>query len=150
MSDVLRGSHVNGDPLPWLLERENPSVRYWTLIDVLGRSPDDADVLAAMAAIAHSPLVKDLFARQHPEGHWGDDETKPYTAQGAVGVLSLLRMVGVEPDERTAAGCECFLRFCQHEDGGFSMVKTRRSGIFPCTTGEYLPFLVYLLSLIHI
>ena len=142
-SDLLRALHVNGDPMPWLLERENPSVRYWTLIDLLGRSPDDPDVLAARAAVAQSPLVTDLFSRQHPDGHWGDDETKPYTAQGAVGVLSLLHMVGVEPDERTAAGCDSFLRSCQHEDGGFSMVKTRRSGIFPCTTGEHLPFLIY-------
>jgi len=143
LSDVLRALHVNGDPMPWLLERENPSVRYWTLIDLLGRSPDDAAVLAARAAIGQSPLVTDLFARQHPDGHWGDDETKPYTAQGAVGVLSLLHMVGVEPDERTATGCDSFVRFCQHEGGGFSMVKTRRSGIFPCSTGEHLPFLVY-------
>jgi hypothetical protein len=35
------------------------------------------------------------------------------------------------------------LRFCQNENGGFSLVKTRPSGIFPCTTGEHLPFLVY-------
>jgi len=48
----------------------------------------------------------------------------------------------VEPDERTSAGCDSFLRFCQHESGGFSMIKTRRSGIFPCTTGAHLPFLV--------
>lgn len=143
LSDVLRALHVNGDPMPWLLERENPSVRYWTLIDLLGRSPDDAAVLAARAAIGQSRLVTDLFARQHPDGHSGDDETKPYTAQGAVGVLSLLHMVGVEPDERTAAGCDSFVRFCQHEGGGFSMVKTRCSGIFPCSTGEHLPFLVY-------
>ena len=143
LPDVLRALHVNGDPLAWLLECENPSVRYWTLIDLLGRSPDDPDVVVSRSAIAESHLVKDLFGRQHPDGHWGDDETKPYTAQGAVGVLSLLHMLGVEPDERTAAGCDSFLRFCQHEDGGFSLVKTRRSGIFPCTTGGHLPLLFY-------
>jgi len=145
ISDVPTSpQYLEGNPLPWLLEPGNASVRYWTLIDVLGRSPDDADVLAVRSAIGQSPLVKDLFAGQHPDGHWGDDETKPYTAQGAVGALSLLHMLGVEPDDRTAAGCDSFLRFCQHKDGGFSMVKTRPSGIFPCTTGEHLPFLVYL------
>ena len=134
---------LKGDPLPWLLEPENPSVRYWTLTDVLDRPADDPDVREAQAAIAQQSLVQELFARQHPDGHWGDDETKPYTAQGAVGVLAILHTLGVEPDERTAAGCDSFLRFCQHESGGFSMTKTRRSGIFPCTTGEHLPFLVY-------
>ena len=133
---------LNGDPLPWLLEPADPSVRYWTLRDVLGRPADDADVVAAQAAVAEQPLVRELFARQQPAGHWGDDPTKPYTADGTLGVLSLLHMLGVPPDELTAAGCDAFLRHCQHETGGFSMVATRRSGIFPCTTGEHLPFLV--------
>ncbi len=136
-------SVLNNDPIPWLLETENPSVRYWTLTDILGRSTDDPEVREVKAIIAQQPLVQELFARRHPDGHWGDDETKPYTAEGAVAALTILHMLGVEPDERTAAGCDSFLRFCQHESGGFSMVKTRRSGIFPCTTGEHLPFLIY-------
>ena len=134
---------LNGDPLPWLFDPGDPSVRYWTLTDLLDRPLEDPEVQEARAAIAQQRLVQELFALQHPEGHWGDDETKPYTARGAVGVLSLLHMLGVAPDERTAAGCDSFLRFCQHQSGGFSMTKTRRSGIFPCTTGEHLPFLVY-------
>lgn len=135
--------HLNGDPLPWLLEPENPSIRYWTLVDILDCPADDPAVRDATAAIAQQPLVKQLFDLQHPEGYWGDDETKPQTAQGAVAVLSLLHALGVVPDARTAAGCDSFLRFCQHESGGFSMTKKLRSGIFPCTTGEHLPFLVY-------
>lgn len=134
---------LKGDPIPWLLEAENPSVRYWTLVDVLGRPAGDAEVLEARAAIPEQPLVMELFALQHPEGYWGEDETKPYTAQGALGVLSLLFMLGVTPDERTAAGCRSFLENSQHESGGFSMTRRIRSGIFPCTTGEHLPFLVY-------
>ena len=135
--------HLDGDPLPWLLDPENPSVRYWTLTDILDRPASDAEVQEARAAIAEQPLVKELFARQHPGGYWGDDETKPYTAQGAVTVLTLLHMLGVTPDERTSAGCDSFLRFCQHESGGFSLTRRLRSAIFPCTTGEHLPFLVY-------
>jgi hypothetical protein len=134
---------LNSDPIPWLLDPEDPSVRYWTLIDVLDRPGSDPEVQEARVAIAHQPLVEKLFALQHPEGHWGDDETKPQTAQGAVAVLALLHMLGVTPDKRTSAGCDSFLRFCQHESGGFSMTKKLRSGIFPCTTGPHLSFLVY-------
>lgn len=134
---------LNGDPLPWLLDPENPSVRYWTLLDLLGQPGDAPNVQAARAAIGQHPLVQELFALQHPGGHWGDDATKPYTAQGAVAALSLLHMLGVPPDSRTAAGCDSFLQFCQHAGGGFSMTKRLRSGIFPCTTGEHLPFLMY-------
>jgi hypothetical protein len=135
--------NLNGDPLPWLLDPENPSVRYWTLIDILDRPVIDPDVQETRAAIIQQPLVKELFALQRPEGHWGDDETKPHTAQGAVGALSLLYMLGVPPDERTTAGCDSFLKNCQHESGGFSMTRKLRSGIFPCTTGTHFPFLVY-------
>jgi hypothetical protein len=38
---------LEGDPLPWLLEPEDPAVRYWTLRDLLGRPSDDAAVQAA-------------------------------------------------------------------------------------------------------
>ena len=31
---------LRNDPVPWLLEPENPSVRYWTLVDVLGGTAD--------------------------------------------------------------------------------------------------------------
>jgi hypothetical protein len=136
-------TQLHGDPLPWLLEAENPSVRYWTLVDILACSPQAPEVQQARAALCGQPLVRDLFARQHPGGYWGDDETKPYTANGAVAVLSLLHTLGAPPDARTTAGCDSFLRFSQHACGGFSLSKTLRSGIFPCTTGEHLPFLVY-------
>lgn len=134
---------LKGDPLPWLLEPENPSVRYWTLIDILDRPINDPEVLETSRSVADQPFVEELFTLQHPEGYWGEDESKPYTAQGAVAVLSLLHMLGVASDQCTAAGCDSFLRFSQHENGGFSMTRTQRSGIFPCTTGEHLPFVVY-------
>jgi hypothetical protein len=136
-------SFLNGDPLPWLLEPENPAVRYWTLRDVLGCAQDHPMVLAARAAIMEDSLVKELLARQQPGGFWGEDETRPYTAEGTVTVLGLLHTLGVTPDARTTAGCDSLLRFAQHASGGLSMTKTLRSGIFPCTTGAMLPFLVY-------
>jgi hypothetical protein len=138
-----RQARLSGDPLPWLLEEENPSVRYRALIDLVGHTPGDTEARAARAAIARLPLVQELLAAQHPDGHWGDDAAKPYTAQGTLGVLGILRTLAVPPDERTAAGCDSLLRHCQHESGGFSMTRARRSGIFPCTTGEHLPLLVY-------
>lgn len=134
---------IRNDPTPWLLEPTDPSVRYRTLVEILDLPTDASDVQNARAAVARLPLVTDLLSQQHPDGHWGDDETKPYSAKGTLGVLALLRMLGVEPDAQTALGCDSFLRFCQSECGGFSLTKTRRSGVFPCTTGEHLPMLSY-------
>src|SRR5512139_1597217 len=134
--------NLNGDPIPWLLNPENPSVRYWILVDILDRPANDTEVQEARAAIIRQPLAKELFSLQHVKGHWGE-ETKPHTALGTGTVLSLLYMLGVPPDKRTTAGCDSFLNFCQHESGGFSMTKTLRSGIFPCTTAPHLPELIY-------
>jgi hypothetical protein len=136
-------SHLNGDSLPWLLDPASPSIRYWTLVDILTYPLGSPEVQETRAAIPKQPLVQELFALQHPEGYWGDDETKPHTAQGAVTVLTLLHHLGVTPDPRSAAGCDSLLRNSQHASGGFSMTRTLRSGIFPCTTGEHLPFLMY-------
>ncbi|HEY45127.1 MAG TPA: hypothetical protein G4O11_14200 [Anaerolineae bacterium] len=127
----------------WLLEDENPSVRYWTLVDILDRPKDNQEVLKTRSEIASLPLIKELFDLQHQDGHWGEDESKAYTAYGTVGVLMHLFALGVSPDERTTAGCDSLLRNAQNENGGISMVKTRRSGIAPCTTGEMLPMLVH-------
>ena len=66
---------LRGDSIPWLLEPENPSVRYWTLTDILDRPADDPDVREVKAAIAQQPLVQELFARQHPDGHWAWSRT---------------------------------------------------------------------------
>jgi len=39
------------DVLPWLMERSDPSVRYWTLTRLLGRPEDDAEVAEARQVI---------------------------------------------------------------------------------------------------
>ncbi len=55
---------LNADPTPWLLEEDNPSVRYFTLTDIIGRPEDDAAVQAARREIMHTGLVPDMLDRQ--------------------------------------------------------------------------------------
>ena len=61
---------LRGDPIPWLLEPEDPSVRYWTLVDLLDHSVDEPDVRAARAAIPTHPPVAQLLAAQKRDGYW--------------------------------------------------------------------------------
>ncbi len=139
----IPASESNDEVFHWLLEPENPSIRYRALDELLGQPENKPEVLETCETIMQLPLVKELFFRQHPDGHWGQDAAKPYTAEGTLGVLSLLWTLRVSPDERTSAGCDSMLRNLQNECGGFSLVRKTRSGIFPCTTGEHLPMLVY-------
>ena len=40
-------SLLKTDPTDWLLERDNPSVRYYTLTDILDMSPDIFEAMDA-------------------------------------------------------------------------------------------------------
>jgi len=54
--------------LDWLLEKTNPSIRYFTLRDILGKGEDDPQVVAAKQAISISKVVKRILSKQNPEG----------------------------------------------------------------------------------
>jgi len=45
MSDLK--SVLKADPTDWLLEKDNPSVRYFTLTDILEKSENDPEVKEA-------------------------------------------------------------------------------------------------------
>jgi hypothetical protein len=63
---------LKGDPVPWLLEPDasQPAIRYFTLLDILGRSEDDTEVQEARAAIMSTGPVPDILAVQEADGHW--------------------------------------------------------------------------------
>lgn len=65
------------DPvLTWLLEKDQPSVRYYTLMDLLHRREDDPDVQAARAQIPRTGWASDILQRQGPSGFWEPREPR--------------------------------------------------------------------------
>jgi hypothetical protein len=133
---------LRGDPIPWLLEPDNPSVRYWTLRDLLGRPEDDAEVQAARAAVVQSDVVQRLLAAQHPDGYWGDDPRRPYGAARTTAYLVVLSELGVPVNDRLHRGCEYFLEASQQPDGGLSEVTGSSSREWYCFTGYMIKTLV--------
>ena len=63
-------SLLKGDPVEWLLEEENPSVRYWTLKDILDRPESSPDVTQAKKEIMKSHPVTKILKNQDSEGFW--------------------------------------------------------------------------------
>ncbi|HXY47154.1 MAG TPA: hypothetical protein VEK13_04585 [Thermoplasmata archaeon] len=62
------------DPvLTWLLEPSQPSIRYLTLTQVMGRRESDPEVRAARAEIPHDPWVREILSRRNPAGWWVRD-----------------------------------------------------------------------------
>lgn len=57
-------------PLDWLLERDNPSVRYWALRDLLDKPEDSPEVMSTREDIMGSSLVTSILKSQHSDGYW--------------------------------------------------------------------------------
>lgn len=65
---------VDVDPgVTWLCAALDPSVRYLTLVDVLGRPAMDPEVRAAAAEIPSGPRVRALLTGQRGDGGFGSD-----------------------------------------------------------------------------
>lgn len=140
---------VRGDPIPWLLEPENPSVRYWTLTDVLERPAGDAEVRAARAAIPTGPPVAELLAAQKRDGYWVKRDHYLPKNTGTFWVLSVLADLGLTAgNAHVRRGCD-FLFAHQRGHGGFCRRRRIRGrGIVwddqpaPCTHARIVRFLI--------
>jgi len=137
-------SLLNADPTAWLLEKENPSVRYFTLLDILDRTQDDADVLSAKRSIMETGMVPAILKKQN-EPDYKKDYPKFYTSKykGLVWSLIVLAELGAEASPEIKAQCEYLLNASQEiNDGGFSMHTAAKTGggriseVIPCLTGN--------------
>jgi len=105
--------------LPWLLEGENPSVRYFALRDLYGRGEDDPEVREAKAAILESKPVKRILSLQKPEGWW----TRPEGVfvpihQGTGWQVAFLAELGADPKHpKVKRGLEYVLEKMVQRDG---------------------------------
>lgn len=62
------------DTMDWLLEGDNPSVRYWALRDLLGLDEGVSEVLEARLEIMNSRPVASILRSQNPAGYWVHEE----------------------------------------------------------------------------
>ena len=138
------------DPTEWLLELENSPIRYWTLVDILNRPPDDLEVRAAQVAISTYPPVAELLATQKRDGYWGKrDYYLPRTSRGTFWVLSVLGDLGLTVEEEPVRRACDFMFTHQRENGAFCR-RRRVSGqgtvwqkhAEPCTHARIVRFLI--------
>jgi hypothetical protein len=110
---------LRADPVPWLLEPENPAVRFLTLRHLLDRPADEPDMLAAQAAIPGYPPVAELLARQKADGYWVKRDYYLPKHTGTFWVLSALGDVGLTAEHPLIKkSCEFMFAF-QREQGPF-------------------------------
>ena len=116
------------DRIEWLLEPNDPSVRYWTLKDLLDLEEDHPDVVAARDAIMGSPIVTAILDAMNQEGYWEnpDDMYLPkYTA--STHQLLILAELGASRTPKIEKAVEHLFRF-QRNSGHFltGLPKTER------------------------
>jgi hypothetical protein len=145
-------SILNADPTEWLLERENPSVRYFALNEILGKPEDDILVKEAKQDVMKTGVVPAILAKQQRGGNWEKPE-RLYTAKyrGTVWQLLILAELKADgSDERMKKACEFILEHSQdRESGGFSYTSAsagggRPGGVIPCLTGNMVWALIRL------
>lgn len=117
-------SFLKSDPIGWLLEKENPSVRYLALTRILKRPENDTEVREAKKEIMKSGIVPRILATQREEGFWETTDNF-YTAKyrGTVWQTLILAELNADgSDSRVKNSCEFILKYAQDkESGGFSV-----------------------------
>jgi hypothetical protein len=107
--------------LNWLLEESNPSVRYFTLRDILGQDDNDSALRATWRGIPTSSLVKKILSKQKSGGYW-EDADSPYLPKykATYWQIMILGQLGMcRTLENVRRVCNYIFRF-QHAEGGFT------------------------------
>lgn len=138
---------LNGDPIPYLLEEDNPSVRYLTLTRLLDEPEDASPVRQAKAAIMDSESVRAILAAQAPEGYWvnpGAGYGPKY--QGTVWQVSFLGLLAADgADQRVRRGCESLMAHSRSPSGPFSALSAGGlRGAIHCLNGNLICALLHL------
>jgi len=127
-------SKLKADPTEWLLEPENPSVRYWTLVRLLDRTKSDAEVLEMRRAIMEGGPAVEILSHYAGDGRWEGERsyyTYKYTSTHWQ-LLLLAELAADGQDERIAAACRRMIDQVYDED---------RSTVFPCFHGNLIGYL---------
>lgn len=107
------------DPVGWLLEPSDPSVRFWALQDIEGSRRDNPDVLETQERIMSSLPIKSILSAQQPGGWWVGEKDMylpKYTA--TTHSLLILAELGAKRTREIKRGVEQVYRF-QRDSGHF-------------------------------
>jgi hypothetical protein len=131
-------TQLNGDSLTWLLEPENPAVRYLALRDLLDYPADHPDLRAAQQAAYATGPIATFLAAMNEAGYWvrpGPGYTSIY--RSTVWAIIALAQMGARADQdaRLARACAYLLDHSLTEGGQFTMKGTPSSTI-DCLQGN--------------
>ncbi len=107
--------------LEWLLEENNPSIRYRTLTELMARKPTDEECKRTKTMIPDSPAVIAIFAAVMPDGNFrhGRKDKEYGAVYSGMKCLDYLAELGMDrTDPRIGKAVEQYLLW-QKADGDF-------------------------------
>ena len=114
-------SSMKSIPLDWLLEDNNPPVRFFTMRNLLDYKKNDSELILAQEQIESYKPIQKIFDAQQPEGYWESKDT-PYLPKykASYWQLMLLGIFGLGKDNPRIQHAFNHISKFQHPDGGFS------------------------------
>jgi len=145
MNNLKNG--INKDIIKWLLEDENPSVRYFTLTDILGKPSNNLEVVETKNQIMKKGIVPKILSKQHHDGYWGipTDFYVRSKYKGTVWTFMILAEHAADgKDKHIKNSCEFIFNNSQDKTtGGFAYESIKSGGgapgkVIPCLTGNMI------------
>lgn len=131
-------SHLKGDPLPWLLEEQDPEVRYLTLRDLLDCPANDSELIKTKTDCCRSGMIARVLEVMNPAGYWEKPGPGYYpTYFGSVWSIILLAQLGADwgMDGRIPTACQ-YLLDQNHAGNGIFSINGAPSGTVDCLQGN--------------
>ncbi len=122
--------------IDWLLEKDQPSIRYLTLTQLLNLDPEDTDAREAREAIPAKGWAADILAKQDPAGWWVRGErlyTPKYLSTNWM-LLVLADLGMTREDLRIKKAADLWIERFAAADGGFGIDSNKSSHL--CTAGN--------------
>jgi hypothetical protein len=124
--------------LNWLLEPEDPGVRYLALRDLVKLPMGDADLILAQQEAYRDGPIAHVLRYMNPEGYWskpGPGYSPKY--RSTVWALILLAQLGASAkhDQRINLACQYIIKHA-YSDGGYFSHNGKASRTFDCLQGN--------------
>jgi hypothetical protein len=133
---------LKADPTDWLLEVDDPGVRFLALRDIL--DADEKEVKAARARAHREGPIATILENMNPEGYWviPGPGYRPKCRSGVWSVISLAELGGsVEEDKRIGVACAYLLDHALAKGGQF-FANNHPTGTASCLQGNMLTSLM--------
>ncbi len=135
---------LKADPTDWLLEPDDPGVRYLALRDIV--DADEKEIKAARRKAHRDGLIAIILENMNPDGWWIHPGYvyAPKCQGTSWSIISLAQMGGsIEEDKRIATACSYLLNHALAKGGQFSS-NGDATKTFNCFQGSMLTSLMEL------